>query len=98
MAEKLLRVKVIKTPVRYGEKTYRQGEELEINEKYLDKKIFEFIEEVDDGPKELKDMKVDELKEYATEHGIELGDAKRKDDILAAIQSVEDENEDPPQE
>jgi hypothetical protein len=29
--------------------------------------------------------KVAELKEYAAENGIELGDATRKDDILAAI-------------
>lgn len=38
------------------------------------------------APKELKDHTVAELQEIATEEGIELGDATRKDDIVAAIE------------
>lgn len=30
-------------------------------------------------------MTVDQLKEYAAENGVDLGDAKKKDDIIAAI-------------
>lgn len=33
-----------------------------------------------------KTWKVAELKAYATEHQIELGDATKKDDVLAAIE------------
>ncbi|WP_024356686.1 hypothetical protein [Leucobacter chironomi] len=36
-----------------------------------------------------KSWKVDALKAYATEHGIDLGAASKKDDILAAIEAHE---------
>ena len=39
--------------------------------------------------KPLTEMKVDELKAYAAEHSIDLGDAKNKADILKAIQEAE---------
>ena len=39
--------------------------------------------------KPLDDMKVEELKAYAAEHNIELGDAAKKADILKIIQEVE---------
>ena len=39
--------------------------------------------------KPLDEMKVDELKIYAVEHNIDLGDAANKADILKAIQEAE---------
>lgn len=39
--------------------------------------------------KPLDEMKVEELKAYAAEHNIELGDAAKKADILKIIQEVE---------
>lgn len=39
--------------------------------------------------KPLGDMKVEELKAYAAEHNIELGDAAKKADILKIIQEAE---------
>ncbi|MEK5070261.1 hypothetical protein [Sporosarcina sp. FSL K6-1508] len=42
-------------------------------------------------PKRVEEMTVPELKEYATENDIELGEAKKRDDILAVIQSFEEE-------
>ena len=41
-----------------------------------------------------KSWKVPELKAYAEEQGIDLGDATKKDDILAAIEAVGDESDD----
>lgn len=41
--------------------------------------------------KALDDMTVAELKEYASNEGIDLGDATKKDDIRAAIQLVEEQ-------
>lgn len=41
-----------------------------------------------------KSWKVAELKAYADEHGIDLGDATKKDDILAVLVSVADGKED----
>ena len=42
----------------------------------------------------LKKMTVDELKEYAATNGIDLGEATKKADILAAIQAAETGNDD----
>lgn len=39
--------------------------------------------------KPLDKMKVDELKAYAAEHNIDLGEARNKDDILKVIQEAE---------
>lgn len=39
--------------------------------------------------KPLDEMKVDELKAYAAEHNIDLGEAKNKADILKTIQEAE---------
>lgn len=41
--------------------------------------------------KSLDNMKADELKAYAADKGIELGEAKKKDDILAVIKEAEAE-------
>ena len=41
-----------------------------------------------------KAWKVAELKAYADEHGIDLGDATKKDDILAAIEAAGEEADD----
>lgn len=41
--------------------------------------------------KPLDKMTVDELKQYAADNGIDLGDATKKADILAAIKSESDE-------
>jgi hypothetical protein len=41
-----------------------------------------------EDPKAVEDMTVAELKAYATENNIDLGDATKKDDILAAIQKA----------
>ena len=46
-------------------------------------------EPTDAGPKSIDDMKVDELKAYAAEKDINLGDAKTKDAILTAIRAAE---------
>ena len=47
------------------------------------------VEPVTDGPKAISDMRVDELKAYADENGIDLGDARKKLDILATIVEAE---------
>lgn len=41
--------------------------------------------------KPIDEMKVDELKAYAAEHNIDLGEAKNKADILKVIQEAETE-------
>jgi hypothetical protein len=43
-------------------------------------------------PKPVDKMTVDELRTYAAEHDIDLGDAKKKADILAVIELAQDED------
>lgn len=45
---------------------------------------------IEKAEKSLGDMKVDELKAYAADKGIELGEAKNKADILAKIKEAEE--------
>ena len=45
--------------------------------------------EPDTGDTPVARMTVGELREYAAEHDIDLGDATRKDDILAAIAAAQ---------
>lgn len=42
-----------------------------------------------------KSWKVDELKAYAAEHGIDLGTASKKDEILAVIEAATSPEEEP---
>lgn len=51
-------------------------------------------EPVDGAVVDLRKLKVAELVDYADEHDIDLGDATKKDDVLAAIFAAEDEDED----
>lgn len=44
---------------------------------------------IEKAEKDLDDMKLDELKAYAAEKGVELGEAKTKADILAKIKEAE---------
>lgn len=54
------------------------------------------VQEVEDEPEGVKEktldkMTVPELKAYAAEHQIDLGDATKREDILAAIATAEGE-------
>lgn len=47
-------------------------------------------EQDESGPKTVESMNVAELRAYAEDHGIDLGDATRKPEIRAAIQAALD--------
>lgn len=61
--------------VRRGAAIYTDGREVRAEEKSSATE-----------PKALADMSAKELKAYATENNIDIGDAKKPEDILAAIQ------------
>lgn len=48
----------------------------------------------DDGVTSLNKMRIDELKAYADERSIDLGDATKKADILAVINAAESDESD----
>ena len=76
-------------PVRYEGTTYQPGEEFDMKAEHVNKNIVEVTGEVEQKPKTIEDMTVAELKDYATNNEIDLGEAKKRDDILEAIQSFE---------
>ncbi|MDQ0269944.1 hypothetical protein [Cytobacillus purgationiresistens] len=90
-------VEVIDVPVRYNGKTYRTGEIFEMEEPHVDENIVKVISKVEKEPKTLDSMTVTELKEYSAENNINLGEAKKKEEILAVIK-LEENAENPPQE
>ena len=64
---------------------------LETNDEALASKLKDLGHKVEGeaDAKPLDEMRVDELKAYAAEHNIDLGEAKSKADILKAIQEAE---------
>ncbi|MFD2703810.1 hypothetical protein ACFSVM_25605 [Paenibacillus shunpengii] len=78
-------------------KLLKKGEYVTIDDdqlkEYLRDKVIDedLIEEVDDpAPKDVNDMTVPELKDYAKNNKIDLGVATKKDDILVVIKKAEE--------
>ncbi|ATO50140.1 hypothetical protein P4V86_19410 [Brevibacillus laterosporus] len=94
-----MKVKVLDIPIRYNHNTYRVGEVFEIEEEHLrgiEELVVPQISEESQEPetypleeKSIDKMTVAELKEYAIQHDIDLGEATKKDDILAVIKGAE---------
>lgn len=65
--------------------------EIETNDEALASKLKDLGHTVEGkaDAKSIDEMKVDELKAYAAEHNIDLGEAKNKADILKTIQEAE---------
>ena len=84
--------------VKLDQDLYRAGEEATISEE-----AFEAIEElevieskferIDKAPKTIEEMTVAELKKYAKDNNIDLGDAKKQKDILEVIQAAENDDD-----
>lgn len=88
-------VEVLNIPVRYNGKTYNKGEEFEMEAKHLNETLVKNIGEVDETPKTIDEMTIAELKSYAKEKDIDLGEAKKQKEILEAIQAAEQEDAPP---
>lgn len=79
--------------VKLGKDIYRIGDSTTVDEGVFDeleKKgvINDDYQPLAKKPKKIEEMTIPELREYATNHGIELGDAKKRDEILEAIESA----------
>lgn len=90
-----MKCKVVKRYIdRETRELHEYGEVVEVTEARFKEisaagKYVEVIADDAPGEKPLDKMKVDELKEYASAHGIDLGDAKTKAEILEAIKAAE---------
>ena len=81
-------VEVIKIPVRYKGTTYSAGESFEMEEIHVNETAVKVIGDV--APKSIEEMTIAELKKYAKDNEIDLGDAKKQKEILKAIQAAEE--------
>ena len=68
-----------------GKHTNKEEEEEDVEEEEEEEE-----EEVEEEEESLSDMTTKELKAHAKEHEIDLGKAKKKADILAAIEAAEE--------
>lgn len=95
--EKRIEIALI-TGAKYNRKFYKSGEKIAILPSEVESLIKDGVIKRDDVPefeeidKPLEKMKVDELKAYASERNIDLGEATKKEDVLAAILKAGDPN------
>lgn len=82
-------VEVLKVPVRYKGVTHTPGASFEMEDEHVNESLVKVTGEVEKSPKTVEEMTVPELKDYAAEKTIDLGDAKKRDDILEVIQAFE---------
>lgn len=90
--------------VKLGNELYPKGDSAIVNEDVCDELLaigvisdnYETATKAPGNPKTIEEMTVAELKDYAMQNDIDLGDAKKRDEILEVIQSAT--NEDFPQE
>lgn len=92
--------------VKLGNDLYRKGDSATVEEdvcgeleaKGVINDDYQPLAKKPDEPKTVEEMTVPELKEYATTNKIELGDAKKRDEILEAIKLAKKDEEEPPQD
>lgn len=86
-------VEVKNIPVRYNGTTYQPGASFEMEADHVIESLVEVTGEVEKAPKEIGEMTIAELRDYAAENNVDLGDAKKRDELLEVIQAAEDEKD-----
>lgn len=87
------KVEVINVPVRYNGVTYKQGESFEMEDKHVTETLLKVTGDVKKVPITVDEMTVPELKKYAKEKEIDLGEAKKQEEILEIIQAHEEQKQ-----
>lgn len=87
-------VEVIKIPVRYAGQTYPRGEQFEMQDGHVNEKLVKVVGEVSEKQTGTPDSKfegmdVEELKAYAEQHSIDIGNATSVNGIIKKIEDAE---------
>lgn len=87
-------VEVIDIPVRYNDERYFKGESFEMEDDHVNEKIVKVIGDATPKKSDVLDnqfeaMSIDELKEYAEQHNIDIGKASTEEGIIKKIQEVQ---------
>lgn len=88
MAEIIVKVKEGAFPVRYNGERYSSGQEITIDEKHFNASVMEKFADVQ---LDYEKMKVDELKQIASEKSIDSYQDMKKDELVAALKATESE-------
>lgn len=87
-------VEVIEIPVRYNGVRYLKGESFEMEDEHVNEKIVKVIgdvtpEKADVINNQFEAMSINELKEYAGQHNIDIGKASTEEGIIKKIQEAQ---------
>ncbi|MEK5235458.1 hypothetical protein NST99_07140 [Paenibacillus sp. FSL L8-0470] len=82
-----MKVEVIDIPIRHNGQLFQKGESFSVTEKEFARleKHVTVLEADEIVPVPVPEMKLPELKDYAKKHGIDLGEATKREDVLAVI-------------
>ncbi|MEK5277676.1 MULTISPECIES: hypothetical protein [Paenibacillus] len=82
-----MKVEVKEIPIRHNGQLYQQGESFSVAEKEFPRleQYVAFLEDEAPVVVSVAEMKLPELKAHAKEHGIDLGEASKREDVLAMI-------------
>lgn len=102
MAKLLVKIQNSVFPVRVNGSRYQNGDELEIDEAQFTKGTMVILDKIEDkipnpdgndGKDELEGKTVEELKAYADEHNIDIGNATSENGIIKKIKEAREKVE-----
>lgn len=84
-------VKVLGVPVRYKGVTNTPGTSFEMEDDHVNEKLVEVLREIEEvkTPSEFEGKSLDELKAYADEHKIDIGNASSVNGIIKKIEEAQ---------
>lgn len=82
-------VEVIKVPVRYKGTTYSKGESFEMEDDHVNGELVKVIGDIKKEESPFDGMSVDELKAYAEQHNIDIGNATTEKGIIKKIEEAQ---------
>lgn len=82
-----MKVEVKEIPIRHNGQLYQEGESFSVTEKEFARleQYVNFLEDEAPAAILVTEMKLPELKAYAKEKSIDLGEATKREDVLAVI-------------
>jgi hypothetical protein len=82
-----VKVEVKEIPIRHNGQLFQQGESFSVTEKEY-ARIEKHVTVLESVADPVSEMKLPELKAYAKEQGIDLGEATKREEVLAVIQKA----------
>ncbi|MEK3974739.1 hypothetical protein [Psychrobacillus sp. FSL K6-1267] len=81
-------VEVLKVPVRYKGETYKKGDSFEMDDDHFNEELVKVTGEVKQEDNPFDGMSIDELKVYAEQQNIDIGNATTEKGIIKKIEEA----------